>query len=207
MGEGFSDWFSLVFTAMPGDLPTDARGIATYLRGQPPNGAGIRNEPYSTDLLVNSFTYADVATLNRPHGVGEVWAVALWEMYWNFVDFYGFDSDLYAGSGGNNRALELVVDALKLQPCDPTFVEGRDALLTADLNANAGVNECLIWNAFGKRGLGLGASDGGSPNSLNVTEDFEVPVECLPEPASGVMLVSGVLLLQALARRRQRQKP
>jgi hypothetical protein len=99
-----------------------------------------------------------------------------------------------------------VVDALKLQPCDPTFVEGRDALLTADLNANAGANECLIWNAFGKRGVGLGASDGGSPNSLGVTEDFEVPVECLPEPASGLMLGSGVLLVQALARRRQRQR-
>jgi hypothetical protein len=206
MGEGFSDWFALVFTAMPGDLSTDARGIAAYLRGQPQNGAGIRNEPYSTDLALSPFTYADVSTLNQPHGVGEVWAASLWEMYWNFVDFYGFDPDLYAGSGGNNRALQLVVDALKLQPCDPTFVEGRDALLTADLNANAGANECLIWNAFGKRGVGLGASDGGSPNSLGVTEDFEVPVECLPEPASGLMLGSGVLLVQALARRRQRQR-
>ena len=37
MGEGWSDFQALVFTAMPGDLDTDARGVAPYLIGQPPH--------------------------------------------------------------------------------------------------------------------------------------------------------------------------
>ncbi|MBW2233047.1 MAG: M36 family metallopeptidase, partial [Deltaproteobacteria bacterium] len=203
MGEGFSDWFALVMTALPSDQATDARGVSPYLLGQPPSGGGIRNEPYSTDLGVSPFTYADISGLNQPHGVGEVWASALWETYWNFVDLYGFDADLYVGTGGNNRVLQIVMDALKLQECDPTFVEGRDALLTADLNANGGVNGCLIWKAFAKRGVGLGASDAGGPDSLAVTEAFDVPPICLPEPGSSAMLLAGSALLAWLDRRRR----
>jgi extracellular elastinolytic metalloproteinase len=203
MGEGWSDWITLVMTAMPSDVSTDPRGIAPYLIGQPPSGGGIRNAPYSTDLGSSPFTYADISVLNRPHGVGEVWASALWEMYWGFVDVYGFETDLYTGTAGNNRALEIVVDALKLQPCDPTFVDGRDALLAADLDLNAGQNECLIWEAFAKRGVGVSASDDGSSNSLNVTEAFDVPAICVPEPGSTLMLLSGVLLLRRLERRRR----
>ena len=115
---------ALVFTAMPTDLDTDARGMAPYLEGEPPTGGGIRNFPYSTDLAVSPLTYGDIAGLNWPHGVGEVWAASLWEMYWKLVDQDGFDSDLYAGTGGNNLALQLVIDGMKLQPCSPTFVSG-----------------------------------------------------------------------------------
>jgi len=119
--------------------------------------------------------------------VGEVWAASLWEMYWNLVGVYGFDPDLAAGEMGNNLSLELVMDGLKLQPCDPTFVEGRDAILTADAVDNAAANRCLIWAAFAKRGVGDSASDGGSPNNLNVTEAFDVPAECEPECGDGLL--------------------
>jgi hypothetical protein len=205
MGEGWGDFLALVFTAMPADLDTDARGIAPYLEGEPPTGGGIRNFPYSTDLAVSPLTYGDISGLNRPHGVGEVWAASLWEMYWKLVDQDGFDPDLHAGTGGNNLALQLVIDGLKLQPCSPTFVTGRDALIAADANANAGANECLIWEAFAKRGVGLNASDGGSAATLGVTEDFDVPVTCLPEPSAATLLLSGCGLLAVLDRRRVRQ--
>ena len=203
MGEGWSDWFALLMTAEATDQPTDARAIAPYLAGQPASGGGIRNAPYSTDLAVSPFTYGDIGSLNQPHGVGEVWASALWEMYWNFVNDQGFDANLYTGTGGNNQSLQLVVDALKLQACDPTMVEGRDALLAAELNLSGGKQECLIWEAFAKRGLGVNASDGGGSFTLAVTEDFDVPVQC-PEPGSTAMLLSGLLLLQALDRSRRR---
>ncbi|MFQ5416633.1 MAG: M36 family metallopeptidase, partial [Myxococcota bacterium] len=176
MGEGWSDWYALVFTADAADLSTDAREMAPYLIGQPPAGPGIRNFAYSTDLGISPLTYADIATLNQPHGVGEVWAAALWETYWNLVDVYGFDPDLVAGSGGNNLSLELVTDALKLQLCDPTMVNGRTAILAADTVANASANRCLIWEGFAKRGLGVSANDGGTSNNLNVTEAFDIPV-------------------------------
>src|SRR5690606_33423867 len=100
--------------------------------------------------------------LTRPHGIGFVWSTMLWDLTWALIDEYGFDPDIYEGTGGNNIALQLVVDALKLQPCSPGFVDGRDAILQADVLANDGVNRCLIWSVFADRGLGLSASQGSS---------------------------------------------
>jgi cysteine-rich repeat protein len=154
--------------------------MAPYLIGEPPSGPGIRHYSYSTDLGIDPLTYADIASLDPPHGVGEVWAAALWEMYWNLVGVYGFDPDLALGAGGNEIALGLVVDALALQPCEPTFLDARDAILSADSLADAGANRCLIWAAFAKRGMGASAADGGASTSVAVTEAFDVPAECTP---------------------------
>ncbi|KAI8588933.1 Fungalysin metallopeptidase-domain-containing protein [Geranomyces variabilis] len=72
---------------------------------------------------------------------------------------------------GNIVALQLVVDGMKLQPCHPTFVDARDAILQADEVNYGGEDLCEIWKAFAKRGLGVGAKPGGM-------EDFEVPSKC-----------------------------
>jgi cysteine-rich repeat protein len=189
MGEGWSDWWALVFTARAEDAPEDPRSLAPYLLGEPPSGPGIRNFPYSSDLGVSPLDYGDVSSLNQPHGVGEVWAAALWEVYWNLVFARGFDPDLAEGQGGNNLLLSLVTDALKLQPCDPTFVEGRDAILCADQIASAGEHRCLIWSGFAKRGVGQSASDGGGPFNLNVAAAFDVPAECQPDCGDGTLQV------------------
>ena len=178
MGEGWSDFFALALTALPGDASSDGRGIGNYALADSPEGPGIRTLPYSTDLLVNDLTLADIVTQSGPHGVGEVWGIALWEVYWRLVQAHGFDADLYAGSGGNNLAIQLVMDALKLQICDPTFIHARDALLLADMNLTGGANECLIWSGFAKRGLGSLASVAANPDVLTATEDFSVPAQC-----------------------------
>ncbi len=123
---------------------------------------------------VNPQTYADIGGTNVPHGVGEIWNAMLWEMYWNLVDRYGFDENLYTGTGGNNLAIQLVIDGMKLQPCSPTFVDARDAILAADLANNANANECEIWNAFAKRGLGFSALAGGTGVGDEV-EAFDLP--------------------------------
>ena len=180
MGEGWSDFLGLVFTAKPQDQSEDPMTLGTYLIGEPPSGPGLRNYPYSTDLGVSPLTYADIASLNQPHGVGEVWAAALWEVYWSLVDVHGFDPDLIAGNGGNQRMLDLVLEGMKLQPCDPTFLDARDAILTADAIANQSVHECLIWSGFAKRGMGVSATEGSGPQSVNVTEAFNVPAGCTP---------------------------
>jgi extracellular elastinolytic metalloproteinase len=179
MGEGWSDWWALALTAALADTGSTARGMGTYVLGQSPTGPGIRPFPYSTDLAVNPLTYGDISSgLSVPHGVGTVWATALWEMYWNLVADYGFDPNLYTGGDGNNLALQLVMDGLKLQPCSPTFLEARDAILLADLVNNDGANQCRIWEAFAKRGMGVNADDGGNHNVLAVTENFEIPLRC-----------------------------
>lgn len=179
MGEGWSDYFGVALTMKPGDQGGDSRGVGTYAIGQGKAGVGIRSYPYSTDFDLNPFTYNHIKTQSVPHGVGSVWATMLWDMTWALVDEHGFDPDVYEGTGGNNIAIQLVVDGLKLQPCSPGFVDGRDAILEADELANDGENKCLIWNAFAKRGLGLSASQGSSRNRSDGTEAFDVPEECL----------------------------
>ena len=80
------------------------------------------------------------------------------------VDKLGFTakiSDVGSGSG-NTEFLKLVMDGLSLQPCNPTFLQARDAILQADELRNGGANKCEIIKGFAKRGLGIGASDQGT---------------------------------------------
>ncbi len=178
MGEGWSDYFGFLLTIKEGDTRYDARGTGTYALGEGISGLGLRTYAYSSDFDVNDFTYDDIKTQVAPHGVGSVWATMLWDLTWDLIDEYGFDPDLHNGTGGNNIALQLVIDGLKLQPCRPGFVDGRDAILEADQIANGGANRCLIWRAFAKRGLGESASQGSSGSKTDGTEAFDVPAGC-----------------------------
>lgn len=175
MGEGWSDWYGLLMTMKPDDTPTDARTVGTYLFGQGPDGGGIRSYPYSTDMSVNPQTYDYIKTESIPHGVGSVWSSMLWEMTWGLIDAYGFDTDFYYGTGGNNVALSIVTEALKIQPCNPGFVDGRDAILAADVALYGGANQCIIWDAFAKRGLGVSADQGSSSSRSDGSEAFDTP--------------------------------
>lgn len=174
-GEGWSDWLGLVMTANQTDTPEMARGIGTYSLGKPTTHNGIRSYPYSTDMSVNPHTYDDIKTEAVPHGVGSVWCAMIWDLHWNLVDAYGYDTDMYYGTGGNNMAMNLVIEGLKLQPCSPGFVEARDAILLADQTLYNGDNECLIWETFARRGLGYSASQGSSGSRDDGTEAFDVP--------------------------------
>jgi extracellular elastinolytic metalloproteinase len=177
MGEGWSDYFSLMLTMKAGDLATTARGIGTFSINQPTTGGGIRPAPYTTNLSINNFTYANVgnANISVPHGVGFIWCSMLWDMTWKFIDRYGYDPDIYKGSGGNNKALQLVIDGLKLQPCNPGFIDGRDAILLADKLNNNGANQDIIWEAFARRGLGYGANQGASTSRTDGVVNFDLP--------------------------------
>ncbi|EDM44670.1 hypothetical protein SCB49_13900 [unidentified eubacterium SCB49] len=181
MGEGWSDYFGLMLTMTDNDLPDDAKAVGTYLFGQGPNGNGIRSYPYSTDFSVNPHTYDDIKTESVPHGVGSVWAAMLWEMTWDLINVYGFSDDFMTVTGditqdaGNIQALLLVTEALKMQPCGPGFVDGRDAILAADVAIYGGANECLIWDAFARRGLGFSADQGSANSRTDGTEAFDTP--------------------------------
>jgi extracellular elastinolytic metalloproteinase len=180
-GEGWSDILALILTAQQTDTATQQHTIGTWLLNQPANGLGVRRFPYSTDMQVNGLTYDDIKGLSSVHSIGEIWNSMLWEVYWNLVNDYGFDADLLAGQGGNRLALQLIIDGMKLQPCNPTFVEARDAILAADVANNDGVNQCHIWEGFAKRGLGFSA-EAGSTNSVDDgTEAFDLPTNCTLE--------------------------
>jgi extracellular elastinolytic metalloproteinase len=179
MGEGWSDWVGLMLTIEPGDQGSDIRGIGTFATGEPTNGVGIRPAPYSTSFAINDYTYANTNSgVSQPHGIGFVWATMLWDLNWRLIEEYGFDSDLYNGTGGNNIAMQLVIDGMKLQTCSPGFVDGRDAILQADVLAYGGENKCLIWDVFANRGLGESADQGSSNNRSDQTEAFDIPASC-----------------------------
>jgi hypothetical protein len=178
MGEGLGDWWSIVLTAKNPETHVTPRGVGGFVTGQPAGREGIRFFPYSADLSISPKTFGEIASSSQVHDVGEIWCAVLWDMYWNLVYKHGFDPDFYSGDGGNNVALQLVMDGLKLQPCNPTFLEARDAILSADQVNYGGANQCEIWRAFARRGMGVNANVLGTHNSVNVTEDFAVPEEC-----------------------------
>lgn len=184
MGEGWSDWFGLMLTIENGDQSADPRGVGTYAAGQSTSATGIRPAPYSTDFGVNPYTYGDSNDQNnisQPHGVGFIFATALWDMNWALIDYYGGtpDPDIYGGNGGNNVAMSLVIEGLKLQPCSPGMIDGRDAILAADQSLYGGEHQCIIWNAFANRGFGFSASQGSTNSRTDQTEAFDLPQNCL----------------------------
>jgi hypothetical protein len=179
MGEGWSDFMTLVFTAKALDTATTPRGVGNYLLWENETGWGIRPTPYTTDLALNPIRYAtpQFTALAVPHGIGYAWASMLWEVYWNLVQRDGF-ADLYTGEAGNTLALQLVMDGMKMQPCSPGFVDGRDAILAADQELTGGANQCEIWRGFAKRRVGVGASQGSANKIGDEVGSTTVPAGC-----------------------------
>jgi Zn-dependent metalloprotease len=101
---------------------------------------------------------------------------------------------------GAQLADQLMLRGLQLTPCNPSFVEMRDAILAADREITGGENQAIIWRAFASHGVGqlarsTGGTDGtdengGAQSAPTVVEDFSVPAgvtECetsgpLPAP-------------------------
>ena len=190
MGEGWSDFFALSTTVRPGDSGDQRRGMGTYVQRQPNDGRGIRRVHYSTDMTVDPQTYNWVALTPAvdgdpnqqfPHQKGEVWASTVWDLYWAMVEKYGYDADINNTNSGNFRAVQLVIDGLKNQPCSPGFVDGRDAIMLADMVNYAGADTCLIMDVFARRGLGIGASQGSSFEDSDGEENFDPIPTCLKE--------------------------
>ncbi len=196
-GEGWSDWFWLMMQIKPGDTRNDARGIGTFASNEPTSGVGIRQYRYSTDMAVNPHTFgntntmfytnaSDVEQVNT-HAVGSVWAVMLWDLAWNYIDKYGYDPNIYTGTGGNNKVMRLVLDAIKLDGCSPSFITARDALLAADLATTGGADYCMIWKTFARRGLGVNASSGGNSGVAGIQDQ----IENFTEPIVGTTPATG----------------
>ncbi|WP_223749479.1 MULTISPECIES: M36 family metallopeptidase [unclassified Myxococcus] len=178
-GEGISDFLALMYTARPTDTGPQGRGMGTYAMGQPTTGLGIRTKRYSTNQTVNNWTYASINGMAVPHGVGSVFAQAMWEAYWSLVDRWGFSTNLYnaAGGAGNQRMMLYFNEGLKNTPCGPTFTQVRDGIITAATALNNGEDVCRLWTAFADFGLGVDANSVG-PASTAPVNGFNVPAAC-----------------------------
>jgi hypothetical protein len=174
-GEGWSDWLALMLTINNGDDGTEAKGVGTYVLNQSPNGSGIRRYPYSTDMGINPLTYGHLATSDGNHAKGEIWCAAIWDMSWLLMGAYGYDSDPLQAAVGNNIAIKLVIEGMKLQPCSPGYLDARDAILAADDLLYDNAHRDLIWQAFARRGMGCSADQGSANSSTDQTEAFDAP--------------------------------
>jgi hypothetical protein len=187
MGEGWSDWFALMMQIKPGDFGGARRGIGTFVSSESTDGLGIRDYPYSTDRVINPMTYVftnnyqsvdnDGVEKTSVHGVGSVWATMLWDLTWAYINKYGYDNNKYSGQGGNNKLMRIVLDGIKLQPCSPTFVDARNAILAADQAITGGQDYCMIWEVFAARGLGVNATAGDKNKGNDQVEDFTRPAD------------------------------
>ena len=183
MGEGWSDYFALMTTTnwATAQLTDGAnpRGIGTYVIRQPNTGSGIRNFPYSTNLSINPWNFSMLATNTggAVHTIGEIWATVLWDMTWDLIQQVGINPSLYNPNtvGGNSIALKLVTEGMKLQPCRPGFLDGRDAILKADTLLYNGLYSCAIWKAFARRGMGVNAKQGSSDSYTDQTANSDLP--------------------------------
>lgn len=196
MGEGWGDFYGAMFLQRATDLPGDGFGHSTYTRGENRNGAGNRRFRYSYDMAIDPLTFDaygtsgtttyGVARSTEVHNSGELWCSALWDMNWLLCAKYGFDSNLYTGwtaspgpgHAGNKLALKLVMDAMKLQPANPSFLQARDAIIAADNALNGGADLLEIWTAFARRGLGENATTASSADTT-ITADFTIPATVL----------------------------
>ncbi len=174
------------------------------------NEKGIRNFVYTTNSTSNPSTYKtlDKPGYWGVHAIGEVWAEFLFVLNQRLIEKYGFSTTLFPPedpskpndyytkeSGaldaqgrptplvpkhGNTLALQLIVSAMKLQPCRPSFFDARDAIVQADQALTGGENACMIWDAFAERGLGSDAEIvGQTPWGGGVRKDgFKVPTNC-----------------------------
>ncbi|MDV3221462.1 M36 family metallopeptidase [Intrasporangium sp.] len=147
LGEGWSDVVSY--------LKWGDAVIGEYVTGNATTG--IRAVAYDNSNL--TFQNYDTNS-GSGHGNGQIWASALYDIRAQIP-------------GGVEAMASLVLDGMKATPANPTFIDARDGLLTAD----GGANRCLIWSAFAGRGLGTGSS-GGLDEVPSASDD--IPAECLP---------------------------
>lgn len=192
MGEGWSDFFALALTSSPTDPVSGVYPYGAYTAYrkwgtdfQENYYMGTRRYPYCTDMSKNPLTFKDIdrnqadphigvpiasplADLDptEVHSQGEVWCSMLWEVRANLIAKHG-------PTAGNQLALQLVVDGLKLCPNNPTFIAARNAILLADATLTGASNHAEIWAGFAKRGLGVWATSLGSTTTQDVVENFD----------------------------------
>lgn len=202
MGEGWGDFLATTIRSTK-EYSDYAMGAWAANRE-----AGIRNYIYSMDKLINPSTYKtlDKPGYWGVHAIGEVWAEILWVVSQGLIKKHGFGEDLFppkplddgtipegdfyrARTGlrrplvpkhGNTLMIQLVLNAMKLQTCRPSFFDARDAIIQADQVLTGGENFCLLWEGFALRGLGPNAKvEGRTPWGGGIrTDGYLVPVAC-----------------------------
>jgi extracellular elastinolytic metalloproteinase len=156
MGEGWSDYMACMLnnSTVVGDWVVN-------------NPAGIRGFPYDSKFP-DGFGKLGTGRYREVHNIGEIWCATLMEIS-RQID--------------RGLALQLVVDALKLTPPNPSFLAARDAILLAldhTLAANQITAEVhahtkkTVWSVFAYFGMGPAARSNGAQLS-GIVADHNTP--------------------------------
>lgn len=199
MGEGWSDFYARALLATADEDVMGVYAMGAYATrdffGLGTNNSyyGIRRFPYAVKTSVNGLgkphnplTLADVdpgkvftgdgAFEKSPifgdsalevHNVGEIWCMALLEVRARIITRLGF-------TAGTDRTLQIVTDAMKLDPATPTLIQGRNSIITAAAGDAADIAD--IWAGFAAVGMGFNASITNTAQlPASVVESFITP--------------------------------
>jgi extracellular elastinolytic metalloproteinase len=182
MGEAWSDFYAKDFlvdqglrtdTAAPGQVDMGEYVDATphQIRNQAldcPVGAPAAVCPGSPTAGAGGFTYGDFAKISgrgaEVHDDGEIWAETLWDL---------------RDALGSTLTEELVTEAMRLSPPEPSFLDERNAILQADIALHQGADIDRIWAVFERRGMGFFAGTTDSTDIAPVASPLPRP------PANG----------------------
>jgi extracellular elastinolytic metalloproteinase len=208
MGESFGDLNGMEYLNENGFVPTSdenryaagtydtgnkLRAIRNYGMNFPMSG-GVP-EP-GKQLNINALNFSDMGydvTGPQVHADGEIWSATNFRIRTLLADKYdddfpSDDEDLqYACANGelppyacpgNRRWFQLYYDAMLLMPTNPSMLQARDAILTADLMRFGGANQKEIWLGFARSGYGQGAvsSNTTANTDIDPTPSFMSPL-------------------------------
>jgi extracellular elastinolytic metalloproteinase len=157
MGEGWGDYIACSIN--------DSTVVGSWVVSRP---GGIRRHAYD-DNFPGRFGDIGTPQYSEVHDVGEIWAATLLALNRRL---------------GKTLTLQLVVDALKLSPANPSFLQMRDAILAAlkakgesgQLDASEVARQtAAAWEVFARYGMGVNARSAGASLSGIVGDDTTPP--------------------------------
>lgn len=149
IGEGMADTLAIIVN--------DNDRVAEYSTGL---DNGLRSEPYANYTR----SYGDIQGTGV-HFDGEVYGAIGWQVWKNF-QAAGFNAD---------QVLSILVDGMNYTPAEPTYEDMRDGILASLTDVG---QECLVWRAFAKYGVGVGARGSARGTKVVIRESFAVPAAC-----------------------------
>lgn len=211
MGESVSDQLAVEYLNENGFVPTSdenpfavgayvtgekVRGIRNYAGNFPSFGEFPTPSVYSQ---VNPLNLSDVGydlTGPQVHADGEIWTATNLDIRKALAAKYGSQfpegdraRQARCAGGvlpadecpGNRRWIQLLLDAFLLMPTNPSMIDARNAILSADMMRFGGANQNELWRVFARRGLGR---DAATTNGTGRASGVESDTDPLPDFAS-----------------------
>jgi hypothetical protein len=200
MGEAWSDWYASDNQVREG-FKTDSLGTP----GEIDIGAYSDHDPHTlrsqaldcpVDVLdpacpgvaggtaPGGYTYGAFGKIGggpEVHADGEIWSETLWDLRQAL--------EIQLGADASDFAEILISDGMRFSPPEPSYLDMRNSILTADEADFGGALHDLIWSVFRKRGMGYFAAAADGADFLPI-EDFSRP----PDPNAPTGSVTGTVI-------------